>query len=289
MQCRWIPLAMAGLVAAAPLAAQQDSDKKQDRNQEKKETRVFVRTQPGAWMASVTNRGRLGVIVNVRPRSTDSLGAYIEAVTPGGPADQAGIRSGDIVVRLDGKSVLSGGRAEPAESAPGLRLVELAAKLEPHDTVKVEYRRDGKTRTATVVTDQDPWFAVTRTIPDRQMVRDLVPSRWDPADVRNFTIRSDRLGALINSPLADLELAPLNPDLGQYFGTSEGVLVISVPDSSELGLRAGDVILSVDGRKPTSPAHLMRILRSYNSDEHFKLDVLRSHHRQTITGQLDGR
>ena len=37
------------------------------------------------------------------------------------------------------------------------------------------------------------------------------------------------------SPLGRLELAPLNPDLGQYFGTDEGVLVISAPKDSALG------------------------------------------------------
>ncbi|HET8649515.1 MAG TPA: PDZ domain-containing protein [Gemmatimonadales bacterium] len=286
MQYRWIPLAIAGLLAAAPLAAQQDSGK----SREKRESRLLVRTVPGGtWVASMTHRGRLGVIVNMQPRSSDSLGAYIEAVTPGGPADNAGIRSGDVITRLDGKSLLEGGKGDGEQSAPGVRLVELAAKLEPHDTVKVEYRRDGKTRTVTLVTDQDPWFVVSDARPGAE-IRAFESPTWDPARVKGLTVQGDRLRlSLLNSPLSDLELAPLNSDLGAYFGTTDGVLVISVPDSSKLGLKAGDVILSVDGRKPTSPAHLMRILRSYNSDEHFKLDVLRSHHRQTITGQLDGR
>jgi S1-C subfamily serine protease len=86
--------------------------------------------------------------------------------------------------------------------------------------------------------------------------------------------------------LADLELAPMNPDLGRYFGVSEGILVISVPDDSRLGLKAGDVVLNVDGRVPTSPAHLIRILRSYEEGEQFKLDVVRMKKKETVTGQV---
>jgi hypothetical protein len=91
---------------------------------------------------------------------------------------------------------------------------------------------------------------------------------------------------LYGSPLADLELAPLNPDLGRYFGATDGVLVVNVPKDSELGLRGGDVVLSVDGRKPASPSHLLRILRSYEKGESFKVDVLRNHKRETVTGQV---
>jgi hypothetical protein len=46
-----------------------------------------------------------------------------------------------------------------------------------------------------------------------------------------------------NSPLGRLELAPINPELGQYFGTDEGVLIISAPKDAELGLKGGDVVL----------------------------------------------
>src|SRR5689334_22610925 len=52
-------------------------------------------------------RARLGINVAMEPSANDSIGATITAVTPGGPAAKAGIRSGDIITRLDGKSVLT--------------------------------------------------------------------------------------------------------------------------------------------------------------------------------------
>ena len=92
---------------------------------------------------------------------------------------------------------------------------------------------------------------------------------------------------MMGGPLADLELAPLNAELGSYFGTTEGVLVISVPKESTLGLKGGDVILSVDGRKATGPNSLLRILRSYEPGDSFKLEVMRNKARTTVTGQLE--
>src|SRR5882724_7495059 len=85
----------------------------------------------------MNRRARLGIKVNLQPRSTDSLGAYVDAVTPGGPAAKAGIRSGDLITKVDGKSVLETGRnrSQDSQSLAGLGLIELAARLEPNDTV----------------------------------------------------------------------------------------------------------------------------------------------------------
>ena len=59
---------------------------------------------------------------------------------------------------------------------------------------------------------------------------------------------------MMGTPLEDLELAPLNRDLGRYFGTSEGILVINVPEESRLGLKAGDVVLRwMGGRRSVRP------------------------------------
>src|SRR5215204_1649376 len=103
----------------------------------------------------MSRRARLGLKVNLRARETDSIGAYVDAVTPNGPAAKAGIRSGDVITRVDQKSVLSGVESisrDARESLPGLRLIELAATLGPNDTVPIEYRRGNDRKTVTVVT-----------------------------------------------------------------------------------------------------------------------------------------
>jgi S1-C subfamily serine protease len=106
-----------------------------------------------------------------------------------------------------------------------------------------------------------------------------MPGDFDRGDFHPF---------MAGGPLADLELAPLNSDLGTYFGATDGVLVISAPKDGKLGLKGGDVILAVGDRKPTSPLQLMRILRSYDQNESFKIDILRNRKRETVTANLGG-
>ena len=82
---------------------------------------------------------------------------------------------------------------------------------------------------------------------------------------------------------ADIELVRLNEDLGRYFGTSEGLLVISPPDNDELDLQAGDVILGIDGREPYSPSRALRILRSYEEGETINIEIMRDRNRMTVS------
>lgn len=253
---------------------------------------------PDRMMQFVMNRrARLGLKVNLRARTTDSIGAYVDAVTPNGPAAKAGLQSGDIITKVDGKTVLAGGRAEAEnvrESLPGLRLIELAARLEPNDTVPVEFRRGKDRKTVSVVTADDPDI-LFRAEPGGRGFGLRYPG---PDGPRRMALRLDEdiedhvhgpASLLYGSPLADLELAPLNPDLGRYFGATEGVLVISVPKDSELALKGGDVVMAVDGRKPASPSHFLRILRSYERGESFKIDVLRNGKRETVNGRVGSR
>jgi S1-C subfamily serine protease len=254
---------------------------------------VRVDRGPDRIMQFVMNRrARLGLKVNLRARATDSVGAYIDAVTPNGPAAKAGMQSGDIITKVDGKSVLAGGQAEAArdrESLPGLRLIELAARLEPNDTVAIEFRRGKERKTVSVVTADEPDILLRGEPGGRAFAFEFRPDGPGPRRMVMPLEDDVQLGPppfLYGSPLADLELAPLNPDLGRYFGATEGVLVISVPRSSELQLKGGDVVLAVDGRKPVSPSHLLRIMRSYERGESFKLDILRNGKRETVTGRV---
>ncbi|MEA2714393.1 MAG: hypothetical protein QOK27_2354 [Gemmatimonadales bacterium] len=252
---------------------------------------------PQRVMQFVMNRrARLGLKVNLRARSTDSVGAYVDAVTPNGPAAKAGVQSGDIITKLDGKSVLAGHHAEAdgdRESLPGLHLVELAAGLAPNDTVAVEFRRGKDKKTVSVVTADEPDILFEGRPGGRAMsFRYFRPDESGRPPMPEDSDFDEQLGMgpfIYGSPLADLELAPLNPDLGQYFGANSGVLVVSAPKDSELSLKGGDVVLAVDGRKPASPSQLLRILRSYERGEKFKIEILRKQKREAVTGRVGNR
>lgn len=298
MKVQWIAVPALVLLAAAPLAAQ-------DEPAMPRAGRIEIERQgmPERYMSILmSQRPRLGVTVNLRAGDTDSIGALVQSVTPGGPAAKAGIRTGDIITKLDG-TVLTGrtSRALPGDgeqSPPGLRLVELAARLRPNDTVSVELRRGRDRKTVRLITEGeaggqfsyvpggtmwkmgDSGTALWRSMPDVKMRMPLELEQMGPAG-------QTRMRVFFGSPLGDLELAPLNEDLGSYFGTTDGVLVISVPKDSKLNLKSGDVILSVDGRKPSSPPHLMRILQSYDGGESFRIDVMRNHRRETVTGKVE--
>jgi S1-C subfamily serine protease len=256
--------------------------------------RVYV-GDPEARIKLVTQRrARLGVTVDLQANDNDSIGATIESVTPGGPAAKAGIKSGDIITRLDGKSLVAsdGKKVGEDESPPGLRLVEIAAQLKPKDTVSVEFQREGARRTVSLVTGDEP--IMTFEYPEwtgRGVMLPKMETEWTlpRSGGAGFQFGPGATGFAygFGGPLMHLQLAPLNPDLGQYFGTTEGVLVLDVPNESTLGLKGGDVILSVDGRKANGPGSLFRILRSYDPGDSFKLEIMRNKSRMTVTGKLE--
>ena len=266
MQGKWIVIAAAALAAwPSGLVAQQPPRAPR------------AQRAPRVFTYSVTDsRGRIGVVVRTdADPETDKLGAKIEGVTPGGPADKAGLKVGDIITKFKGTS-LAGVKAEDEDqSGPGRKLVELAHKLEPGDTVHVEYRRGTDSKQATLVAEDLGFGGFALTEPHMPMVMPKMPGM-------DFEFS-------FGSPWGDLELASLNTDLGEYFGTKEGVLVVRAPADSDLPLKSGDVILSIGGRKPTSPTHAMRILRSYDEGETVSVEIMRKQKRMTLAWKVPAR
>lgn len=240
-------------------------------------TRVRVEGGPGVYTFA-EHHGRIGVVVDTRANAAgDKIGARIEGVTPGGPAEDAGIKVGDVITSFNG-TALGGVAAENDEdSGPGMKLIELAHKLEPGDTVKIDYRRGTENRKATLVAE-DLGFGGAFAMPDMRKMEGMFPG-MDGPEGRAFTFA-------FRSPWGGIELAKLNADLGDYFGTREGVLVVRAPEDSTLALKGGDVILSIGGRKPSSPEQAMRILGSYDEGESVTMDVLRKQKHVAVTWKV---
>lgn len=245
------------------------------------------------------NHARIGVVVATAANpDTDKIGARISAVTPGGPADKAGIRAGDVITKFNGVSLANVRSEDSDESGPGNKLVELAHDLDPGDTVQVEYRRGSDAKKGTIVAEELN-FAFNGMLGDgRGMTLTMPRMEMQPfGDMKMPSFEGwgsgNGMGMGMSICFGDawcnLELVSLNSDLGDYFGTHDGVLVVKASEDSTLPLKSGDVILSIGDRKPTSPEQAMRILRSYDTGETVNVEIMRHQKRQTISWKVPDR
>jgi serine protease Do len=150
-------------------------------------------------------------------------GALVSGVTPGSPADAAGLKSGDVIVEFDGKPVADANQFK-------LRVVE----TNPGTTVPVEVKRNGETETFNVTIKQS--------------------TQNETANANTPKGGSNEQDALHGVAVADLDSqtrAELNIP-----ANIRGALVTEVDPSSaayESGLRTGNVILEID-QKPVKDA-----------------------------------
>ncbi|RVT87438.1 DegQ family serine endoprotease [Rhodobacteraceae bacterium CCMM004] len=178
-----------------------------------------------------TRRGWLGVrIQDVTPDIAESLGLEAAAgalVTdvPEGPAAEAGMESGDVIMSFDGVDV------EDTRD-----LVRRVGNTAVGATVRVKVWRDGSTETLRVTLG-------------RREEAEAVPASA-PA---NEPLEDEVLGLTISS---------LTPELREQLGLSEGqdgLAVMDVAEDSEAyekGIRSGDVITEAGQQKVASPADL---------------------------------
>jgi serine protease Do len=172
-------------------------------------------------------------------------GAVIRRVEPNSPAEKAGLRQGDVIVEFDKEEVI-GAR----------QLTRLVRETPVGRTVDVKVRRENRDETFKVTTE-----------------RGSEPGRFELA-LPNVRILADRV--MRDMPKVQImtvfvqggvRVEQMTDQLRDFFGVygNSGVLVTSVDTGSpaeKAGLKAGDVITSVDGRNIQSPGDFGRELRA---------------------------
>ena len=195
----------------------------------------------------------LGVNIGSRRGEEPADGVEVLSVSPGGAAAEAGLQAGDVLTELNGKPLKREGAFSPRS-----RLLVVMRDVSPGDKVAVRYRRAGKMLSANVVAQAPA---------DRVFASAGVAGRLPGMPFVSF-MRSEGV-------FGSAEMVSLTPQLGRYFGTDKGLLVVRAPGDDRLKLEEGDVIIDIDGRVPESAAHASRILGSYEAGEKLHLNVLR--------------
>jgi serine protease Do len=194
-------------------------------------------------------RGYLGATVqDVTPEIAASLGvspklgALVDDVTAGGPAEQAGLKTGDLVLKADGHSVTS--------ASDLTRQIGLA---HGGNIIRLDVRRDGKVQEIAVKSGIRPTEAsLTRS----------GPSASDPAPA------AERILGLSVTPNAGGGLAIAD--------------VARKSDAAQKGLEAGDVIVQAAGHKADSATDLSKAVTEAKTAGHKDVLLLVAHDGQHI-------
>lgn len=253
-------------------------------------------------------------VIGVLLAPDDASGVRIAGVTPDSAAAAGGLKSGDRIVSIDGTALKAGSGAARVDEVR-----ERLAALDAKTSVKLGYERDGKIRDVTLTPKVGDRLMVLprgamadgklkvfsgsdgeiEVLADRMVFGETAPAAGSFAmiapDVRTEVIRigseckgKDKDCAL--PVLAEafrwngLNLAAVDAQLGRYFGTSAGVLVLSTGKDLD-GLQAGDVILKIAGKAVANPREAMDALRAQPAEGKVAVDYLRD--RAAATAQVN--
>ena len=213
-------------------------------------------------------------------------GVMVEGVTPGGPADQAGLKAGDVITKVGDTSLTA-----ESSRASNRKLLATMRDVEPGQDVKLVYQRDGKSQEASVRTKAADAMAFGFVTDGNRNVRigSHGSNDWKMEIIEDAMAPHAPMGGEFFRRWAGMEMVSLTPELGEYFGTDKGLLVVRAPGQKDIDIRDGDVILEIDGRTPDSPAHATRILRSYQPGEKMTLQLIRKKKKAKVEITLPER
>ena len=260
-------LVLAGAVAMAVsyVGAQEPGDQRTNRE------------RPRVWMLD----GR-GAQIGVEVDDTAS-GVRIQDVDPESPASRAGLQSGDVIVEVDGERVRSARQfSRLIQESPEGRSVPLTVL---RDGQRQALAVTPESRRGTFNFDAD---RIGRQV--ERSLRDLEPRLREFRFDGPFDFDLDALPRM-TSPRGRLgvQLNELTPELAEYFGAKNGGVLIArvTPDSpaAKAGLRAGDVITSVDGGNVRDTDDLVDELRG--KDGEVKIGIVRDKQETTVGATLD--
>jgi serine protease Do len=201
-------------------------------------------------------------------------GVGVTRIVKDSPAEKAGLRKDDVILRVDGENITS-----------VRKLNRLVSEIAPDQSVKVVISRGGSERELTATISKRNNSNLVEGWPSEN------PKMWKwegplPGRDGPFSGDSDLHFVLGNSRRIGISTMELTRQLADYFGVAngKGVLVTSVTEdgpAAKAGVKAGDVITAIDGESVDSPGDISRAINRKKEGE-VALTIIRNKTQQTI-------
>jgi serine protease Do len=185
-------------------------------------------------------------------------GAYINDVVDNSPADSAGLKEGDVIVKFADRDIYDSDD-----------LVRTVSRISPGTRATVTFLRGGERKSLTVVVGKEK---------TRRMV--------------GFGVGSLPRLSFFGGNTLGMRLSNLNEQLGEYFGAPDkhGVLVEEVDDESaaaKAGFKAGDVITRAGKRSVEDVEDVNKELRKHDEGDKVEFEILRKGTKKTLTAEIE--
>ncbi|HSS18560.1 MAG TPA: PDZ domain-containing protein [Pyrinomonadaceae bacterium] len=246
-------------------------------------------TPPGAFSFFVSGGSFLGVYaedINKENMSRYGMrevrGVGITQVVKDSPAEKAGLRKDDVIVKFEGESVTS-----------TRKLNRLVSEVAPDQTARLTISRGGGEQEVAVTVGKRnnsfntmDGFEGLEKLKGLDRLKDMEKNMPPGARVWKWEGEPGKDGVFMFGARRRIGVntSPLTKQLAEYFGVTDGVLVSSVADDSpaaKAGIKAGDVITACDGEKVEGGGDLSRAINK-KKDGDVTLTIVRNKNQRTI-------